>query len=423
MRSKNLMPQQVACIEPGSFTVRDEIEAACRGFGLNVSFTPDPHFTCDLKVFNDWADDGRKNLVMENFYRMQRKRLGILMDSDGEPEGGEWNYDKQNRRTFKRSPHPPPPPTFKPDDVTRQVLKEVSELLPELYGKPSGFNWPVTRGQALQALVDFIDNRLPQFGDYQDAMWHGEHTLYHSLLSPPLNLKLLNPREVVHAAVRSYRAGKAPLNAVEGFIRQVIGWREFIRGVYFHEGPGYAHRNGLKQDGRLPDFYWSGDTDMRCMRDALGGVISTAYGHHIARLMVTGNFALIAGVGPIAINDWYLGMYADAVEWVTTPNTVGMVMHADGGVVGTKPYAASGKYIDRMSNYCADCTYNMNQRVGEQACPFNTFYWDFLIRNKSHFKKNHRMRMILKHVEKMDKQERDEITQQAEALRERMGIV
>lgn len=414
-------PQAVACIEPGSHALLDDIEQACEDADIELNITEDPHFLCDHETFERWAT-GRKELVMEYFYREQRKRLGILMTQAGKPEGGEWNYDKQNRKPLKSEPSPPPLPDHKPDSITRQTIHDVRATLPDLPGKIDSFRWPVTRQQALESLDDFITNRLPHFGDHQDAMWTGHHTLYHAVLSPALNLKILNPREVCQAAEDAYHAGNAPLNAVEGFIRQIIGWREYIRGIHHHEGPGYEQRNHLQHDGRLPDFYWTVETDMKCMSEALSGVIDHAYAHHIERLMITGNFALIAGIQPAAVNDWYLGMYADAVEWVTAPNTVGMALHADGGVVATKPYAASANYINKMSNHCKHCPHDRTRRSGDNACPFNVFYWDFLIRHQERFARNSRMRMILKHVENMPKPELIEITTSAASLRSTMGI-
>lgn len=417
---RSLAPTRLVAARPGEHRVHTELDDAARQAGVPSELIEDPHFLTTPDDFAEWAQ-GRKQLVMEYFYREQRKRLGILMEGS-KPVGGEWNYDKQNRGTFRSKPNPPAPPVFEPDRITREVLKAVTRHLPGLPGSVVGFGWPVTREQALEALDDFITHRLPHFGTYQDAMWLGQRTLYHALLSPAMNLKLLDPREVVDRAVKAYESGHAPLNAVEGFVRQIIGWREFIRGVYWHQGPGYGARNALGHHGRLPDFYWTGQTDMACMADAIGGVLEMAYAHHISRLMVTGNFALIAGIDPRAVTDWYLGMYADGVDWVTLPNTLGMALYADGGVVGTKPYAASGKYIDRMSNACGQCRYRVSERAGEDACPFNTFYWDFLIRHEKAFGKNSRMKMMLKHVENMDKRERVEITVSANALRERMGI-
>lgn len=417
---RSLSPTRLIAARPGDHRVHAEFTTAARIAGLTPELVEDPHFLTTPYQFSAWAS-GRKQIVMEYFYREQRKRLGILMDGS-KPVGGAWNLDKENRNAFKSAPRPPVPPSFPPDEITRGVIKDLGDHIPTLPGSAAGFNWPVTREQALTALDDFIERRLPRFGTYQDAMWLGQRTLYHALLSPAMNLKLLDPREVVDRAVAAYESGRAPLNAVEGFVRQIIGWREFIRGIYWHEGPGYDARNGLDHHGRLPDFYWTGETDMACMADAIGGVLGTAYAHHISRLMVTGNFALIAGIDPKAVSDWYLGMYADGVDWVTLPNTLGMALHADGGVVGTKPYAASGKYIDRMSNACEHCRYRVDERTGDDACPFNTFYWDFLIRHEARFSKSTRMKMMLKHVERMDTPERVRITVSASKLRERMGI-
>jgi deoxyribodipyrimidine photolyase-related protein len=272
------------------------------------------------------------------------------------------------------------------------------------------------------ALRDFVAHRLPEFGPYQDAMWHGEPFLFHSLLSPPLNLKLLDPREVVDAAVQALEHRHAPLSSVEGFVRQIVGWREFIRGVYWTQGADYGESNALDEHGTLPAFYWTGDTDMRCLSEAIGQVLRYGYGHHIQRLMVTGNFALTAGIHPRALSEWYLGMYVDAVDWVTLPNTLGMVMHADGGIVGTKPYAATGKYIQRMSNYCDGCRYDPARRHGPDACPLTTFYWDFLLRHRRRFAENPRMGLALGHVQRMSQSERKTIRSQARARRREFGI-
>ena len=416
-----LKPERIVVTEPGEHRVATMIEGWEDATGLPVDVVEDRHFICSVESFNEWAS-GRKSLVLEHFYRMMRTRLSVLVDEQGKPEGGTWNLDKENRKAFKSAPRPPKPYEPRLDSVTREVIDLVERRFPDHPGTTKGFAWPVTREEALKALTSFIEHRLPRFGDHQDAMWTGQPTLYHALLSPALNLKLLDPREVVAGAVDAYHAGRVPLNAAEGFVRQIIGWREFIRGVYHHAGPEYADLNALDAQGRLPDFYWTADTDMVCMRECVGQVLGLAYGHHIQRLMVTGNFALLAGVHPRAISDWYLGMYADAVDWVTLPNTLGMAMHADGGLVGTKPYAASGKYIQRMSNYCDGCRYDPGERHGERACPFTTLYWDFLLRHEARFSTNQRMKMMLSHVKKMASEERVAITLSAKSLKERLGI-
>lgn len=416
-----LRPDELVVVRPGEWRVLRELEQAARQAGLPLTLKEDDHFYVTPDDFSTWAS-GRRQLVMEFFYRWQRKRLGILLDRHGAPVGGDWNYDKLNREPLRRAPQPPPPPAFTPDEITAEVRELVARTWPDGYGQLAGFAWPVTRDEALAALQDFIQHRLRHFGAYQDAMWTDEPFLHHSLLSGALNLKLLNPREVVAAAVAAYERGDAPLNSVEGFVRQIIGWREFIRGVYWLEGADYGLRNALNEHGKLPPFYWTGDTDMNCLRQALGQVVEHAYGHHIQRLMVTGNFALISGVHPRAISDWYLAMYYDAVDWVTLPNTLGMVMHADGGVVGTKPYAASGSYINRMSNYCRSCRYDVKQRTGTHACPFNAFYWDFLIRHREQFAENRRMALVLKNADKLSDGEQLEIQRRANALRGQFGI-
>ncbi len=416
-----LEPETVVCTHPGEWRVLEMIKGWSAELDPEIEILPDRHFFVQPDEFADWAK-GRRTLVMEHFYRVQRKRLGILVDEDGKPEGGTWNYDSENRETFKSPPTIRPPYRARPDEVTRDVIAMIERRLPELPGRLDSFGWPVTRAEARRALKDFIEHRLGDFGTYEDAMWTDETTVYHSRLSAVLNLKLLNPRECVEAALDAYRDGDAPLNSVEGFVRQLIGWREFIRGVYWHEGADYADRNGLDHHGALPELYWSGDTDMECLRQSIGQVLDESYGHHIQRLMITGNFALLLGVHPKSVSDWYLGMYVDGVDWVTLPNTLGMAMHADGGVVGTKPYAASGKYIKRMSNYCEGCRYDVKKRTGDAACPFNTLYWDFLIRHRERLRGNHRMAMILKNVDRLERRERTEITVSARSIRETLGV-
>lgn len=417
---KRLKPSRIIATHPGEWRVLEMLRRIARQFDGPLDIAPDGHFLTSPEEFEEWAAD-RKDLVMENFYRWQRRRLDVLMDGD-EPVGGEWNFDKENRESFKSAPDVPRPYTPRVDDITNEVIELVAERFPDAPGSIDSFRWPVKRDTAKRALDDFIKRRLPHFGRFQDAMWTGEPFVFHALLSPALNLKLLDPRECVSAAVDAYHAGHAPINAVEGFVRQIIGWREFIRGVYWLEGPSYGERNELDQHGSLPSFYWSGETEMNCMRESIGQVLEHGFGHHIQRLMVTGNFALIAGVHPRSVSDWYLGMYVDAVDWVTLPNTLGMVMHADGGVVGTKPYAASGKYIKRMSNYCDGCRFDSNKRTGERACPFNTFYWDFLICNRRRFARNRRMSLMLKQVERLDNAAKSEISSAANELRTTMGI-
>lgn len=411
----------VACIQPGSWATLRSLEDACDKAGIPLRIENDPHFLCTSEEFESWAE-GRKRLVMEYFYREQRRRHEVLVDENGKPEGGSWNFDKENRKSFRSAPEVTPRLRFRPDKITREVLHDLHELLPDLPGSAENFCWPVTRRQSLRLLNDFVNHHLASFGDYQDAMWRGEDTLHHSLLAAALNLKLLDPREVIAAAIDAWKTGSAPLNAVEGFVRQILGWREFIRGIYFFAGEDYSQLNALDETGMLPEFYWNGNTDMACLADALRSVHDNAYGHHIERLMVTGNFAMMAGVEPQQVLDWYLGMYADAVEWVTTPNTIGMALHADGGLVGSKPYAASGRYIHRMSNHCSGCRYDPKARQGEDACPFTVFFWDFLDRHEGDFRKNPRMSMMLRNLDRIDPAELEGIREQAREMKTRFGI-
>jgi deoxyribodipyrimidine photolyase-related protein len=417
---KALRPRKLIVQRPGEHRVMAMAEGWKRDLGA-VDILEDEHFLCSVDRFSRWAS-GKKSLVMEMFYREERKRLGVLMDDGDKPAGGAWNLDKENRRSFKAAPDAPPIYRARPDAVTKEVIAIVERTFPDAPGRMNSFGWGVTRDEAKRALKDFIDNRLARFGDHQDAMWTDQPWLFHAQLSPYINLHLLSPMELVEPAIEKFEAGEAPLNAVEGFVRQIIGWREFIRGVYWLEGPDYTERNALDHHGALPDFYWTGQTDMRCMQDSIGQVLEHGYGHHIQRLMITGNFALIAGVHPQRVNDWYLGMYVDAVDWVTAPNTLGMAMHADGGVVGTKPYAASANYIHKMSNYCKSCRYDPGKRTGDDACPFNTFYWDFLLRHEEQFNENQRMKLMMSHVRKINKQEKVELRVSASKRREEFGI-
>jgi deoxyribodipyrimidine photolyase-related protein len=416
-----LRPARVRVVQPGEHRVEEALHAACRRRGTPLQILPDESFTCSLEEFNNWAE-GRKSLVMEHFYRWRRRTLDIMLAPGGGPLGGEWNFDSRNRLSFRKAPKVRPPYRSRPDAVTREVMEEVEKAWPGAYGRMKGFGWPVTRRQAKRALADFIEHRLARFGTYEDAMWTGQPFLYHSALSAALNLKLLRPRECVDAALQALAEGRAEINNVEGFVRQLIGWREFIRGVYYREGPGYVRRNGLEQSGRLPEFFWTGETRMTCLSQCLNQVLDHGYSHHIPRLMVIGNFALTAGVDPAEVQRWFLAMYVDAVEWVTAPNVIGMSQHADGGVVGTKPYVASGKYIRRMSNYCETCAYDPESRTGKDACPFNTLYWDFLLRHRVRFARNHRMSMMLRNLDHIEERERKQIRARARRLRAEFGI-
>ena len=331
------------------------------------------------------------------------------------PVGNKWNFDVENRGSFgKQGPQDLPPPTrFIPDDTTREVIQLVEQKFSKHPGSISTFGWPVTRKDALVALNEFIEHRLPQFGQYQDAMWEGEVWLYHSHLASALNTKLIHPQEVIEKAQQAYFAGHAAIEAVEGFIRQILGWREYVRGIYWTHMPEYIDRNAMHATSKLPDFYWTGQTEMACLKDAIELTLEHGYAHHIQRLMVTGLYALLLGVHPKEVHAWYLGVYVDAVEWVELPNTIGMSQYADGGLMASKPYIASGKYIDRMSNHCKGCKFNPAESTGKDACPFTTLYWDYLNKHSSALAKNPRMLMQLKNLHRLSDEKKNQISIQA----------
>ena len=356
---------------------------------------------------------------MEFFYRSLRRQTGWLMNGD-QPEGGRWNYDAENRKALPRNLALPPQRRFAPDALTREVMTLVGRRFADHFGDLESFGWAVTRADALAALAHFIAHGLPRFGAFQDAMKSGADFLFHSALSPSLNLGLLDPREVCEAALVAYRQGAAPLPAVEGFIRQILGWREYVRGLYWRHMPDYARTNFFNANRPLPAFYWTGETDLRCLRETIEGTRRNAYAHHIQRLMIAGNFALLAGIAPARVEEWYLIVYADAFEWVELPNTHGMALHADGGLLGSKPYAASGAYIDRMSDYCAGCAYDPGIKLGPRACPFNFLYWYFLIGNETRLKSNPRMAIPYRTLARASAERRQEIVRQAETFLARL---
>jgi len=423
--------QRVVLTEPGEWRVRDLLERAARGAGVPIEFREDRHFLCTRAMFEAHAK-GRKQLRMEYFYREMRQRHQVLMEGDAkdQPAGGQWNFDADNREAFGREGPGllVPPLRFEPDDITREVMALVNAQQPPAPGRLAQFGWPVTRLQALAALEDFISHRLADFGRYQDAMWGGQPWLYHAMISSSLNLKLLDPREVIAAAEGAWRSGRVPLASAEGFIRQILGWREYVRGVYWLRMPAYADLNALDAHEALPDFYWTGRTDMRCLADAIGQTLEHGYAHHIQRLMVTGLYALLLGVAPREVHTWYLAVYVDAVEWVELPNTLGMSQHADAGPpqgptpppgpMASKPYIATGQYIARMSDHCRGCRFDPAQRTGERACPFTTLYWDFLARHQARLARNPRMALQVKNLQRVAPEEMAQIRERAQALRQ-----
>lgn len=415
-----LRPARLRVTRPGDLALEERLEALCRERGIPLEVLGDAHFLTTPAEFDRFME-GRSSPLLESFYRRIRRQEHILMTGEGKPEGGAWNYDSENRESFGRAgpAEVPAHPTFAHDETSREVRRLVESRFADHPGRDAAFDLPVTPEEAEVALKRFAEERLSRFGAVQDAMWTGEPFLFHSRLSAPLNLKLLDPRLVVSAAEQAYRGGHAPLNAVEGFIRQIIGWREYVRGVYFHYMPEYATRNALEAHEALPPVFWTGDSEMRCMSEMVGGLREHGYAHHIQRLMVAGLFAMLYGARPTEFNAWHIAMYIDAHDWVSVPNTIGMSLHADGGTVGTKPYAATGKYIHRMSNYCRHCPFDPNTASGDNACPFTTLYWTFLERHAERFRGNRRMTFQLKNLDRKGAGELAAIREREREVRKR----
>ena len=405
---------EVLATEPGEWRLIDKLKYA----PLKVHLLPDDRFLATHAEFEAWAE-GRKALRMEYFYREMRRKTGLLMEGD-QPAGGKWNFDHDNRKAAPEDVTVDGPLRFDPDATTREVLELVQARFGDNFGTLELFWFATTRAEALQALDHFITNALPRFGDYQDAMLNENEFLYHAILSPYLNIGLLNVTEICEAAADAYAAGHAPINAAEGFIRQIIGWREYVRGIYFLEGPDYTARNILGHDRDLPWFYWGGETRMNCVAKAVGQTRTQAYAHHIQRLMVTGNFALLAGIDPAQVHEWYLAVYADAFEWVEAPNTIGMSQFADGGVIASKPDVSSGAYINRMSDHCKSCHYSVSAKTGDTACPFNLLYWHFLDRHRDRFSNNPRMGNMYRTWDRMDADKRKTVLAEGDALLARL---
>ncbi len=437
-------PQRIIGVEPGDLRVQKQIEFAIKSIatdnqkywstdikGINngsdagseidagslaFEWREDKHFLCSLNQFRKWAGKS-DSLRMEFFYRQMRKQYKVLVEgkNSDEPVGGQWNFDADNRKSFgKAGPQNVPLPVqYTQDQITQDVIKLVGQHFADHPGNLDNFNWPVNRAQALVALKNFIDNRLEQFGPHEDAMWTHLDFGWHSLLSSSLNLKLLHPLEVILAAEEAYRTRGLELASVEGFIRQILGWREFMRGVYFLDMPGLKTANHYGHSNALPRWYWTGDTKMNCMRQCIGQTLANGYSHHIQRLMVTGMFGVTAQISPQQICDWYLAVYVDAVEWVELPNTAGMALFANGGRFTSKPYVASGAYVKRMSNYCSGCSYEPETRVGPKACPMTTLYWNFLDQHEARFAGNPRTALMVKNLQRMTPELRGQVRDRA----------
>ena len=386
--------------------------------GCEISILSDNHFLWSKEDFQNWANN-RKRILMEDFYREGRKRFNVLVEGK-KPVGGNWNFDQDNRKPPKKNLAPPDPISFTPDAMTQAVIEEVKALSFQTYGEVDHFNWGVTREEAKQVLANFIERDLPNFGTYQDAMVTGEKTMWHSLLSPYLNLGLLHPWEVISAVENAYYEHNLPLNSVEGLIRQILGWREFLHGIYHWVAEDYGDGNWLDHHQPLPDFFWdSSQTEMNCLKQVLQQVEETGYAHHIQRLMILSNFALIVGISPQALKEWFHAVFIDAYDWVMETNVIGMGQFADGGVFASKPYASSANYVNKMSDYCENCTYNPRQRSRGSACPFNFFYWDFIARQRDRLQSLGRMNLVLANLRKIDPDELAQIQTLAEAWRKK----
>ncbi|MDC0267787.1 cryptochrome/photolyase family protein [bacterium] len=398
---------RIIVTSPGEYRVLQDIQQWHVDLGIEVEIRTDDRFLCSQEAFTDWAQN-RKQLRMEYFYREMRRKYRVLMH-ENEPVGGQWNYDAENRKPPKGDLHVPPPYLGQVDEITQGVLETVAARFANHFGDLEPFYFAVTRDEALKVLNRFIQQRLPSFGDYQDAMIEGEPWMYHSHISFYLNCGLLLPLECVRAAEEAYEQGQAPLNAVEGFIRQIIGWREYVRAIYWFKMPFYAEANFFEAARPLPSFYWTAHTRMNCLHQCVSETRENAYAHHIQRLMVLGNFTLLAGIDPKYVNAWFLAVYADAYEWVELPNVSGMILFADGGYLASKPYAAGGSYINKMSDYCKSCSYKVTRKNGPDACPFNYLYWDFLDRNRDKLRSNHRIGMMYQTYDRMSDEKKHAI--------------
>ncbi len=396
-----LKPREVHVVQPGDARVQRQLAAAAASAEVPLKIIEDRHFFVPLHEAQEMAISGR-GYLLEGFYRRMRRKLDVLMDEECNPIGGQWNFDANNREAFPRTgPGEIKPRTsFRPDRLTREVMAMVEARFAGHPGALERWDVPVDRKGALKWLQEFICDHLPAFGRWQDAMWVGEPFLHHARLSALLNVKLLNPREVVGAALEAHKRGRASLADVEGFVRQIIGWREYVRAIYWKEMPGYAQRNYLEATGEVPRFFWDGKTAMECVRDAMQSVINYGYAHHIQRLMVLGLYAQLAGVHPYKFHEWHMAMYLDAVDWVSLPNTIGMSQYGDGGIMATKPYCATGNYISRMSNACKTCRFDPTKGTGPRACPFTSMYWNFLARHKAKFARNARMAFQMRNLER-----------------------
>ena len=398
--------------EPSTHAEMKSIKDWQKIIGRRVEIRKNDLFICDTDEFKSWAE-GRKELRLEFFYRMLRKKHDVLMDGN-QPEGGAWNFDKKNRKPLANKTSVPKKFACVIDDETQSVINLVNDEFSDHFGSTDDFIFAVTRKEALEALHRFIEERLICFGDYQDAMIAEDPWLFHSHLSMYLNNGLLKPKECIDLAEKAFYESKAPINSVEGFIRQILGWREYVRGLYWLKMPNYRSLNELAAEVSLPSFYWDAETKMNCLKISIENTKDNAYSHHIQRLMVLGNFALLAGIKPKEVNEWFLSVYADAYEWVELPNVSGMALFADGGIMASKPYASSGAYINRMSNYCKECHYDVKEKIGKKACPFNYLYWNFLDRNREKLSSNPRLGLAYRNLNNMSEDQLSAVNESAQ---------
>ena len=408
---------------PDEYRLDRQLKQLCKGLELETAAVDSEHFLTSREYLENFFE-GKKTYLMESFYRQIRRSTGFLMDGDT-PLGGKWNYDQDNRKKLPTTLTPPAPLEFTHD--VEPILTMIEEAGISTIGRidPDRFIWPISRKQSLELLEHFVTQCLPAFGTYQDAMTPDHWSLYHSRLSFSLNLKMLSPTEVVGRAIEQWKqnSDEITLSQIEGFVRQIIGWREYMRGIYWAKMPAYAKKNHLKHKNSLPEFFWTGKTNMACVSHAVNQSLDYAYAHHIQRLMITGNFALLAGVSPDAVDQWYLGIYIDAIEWVEITNTRGMSQFADGGIVGTKPYVSSANYIHKMSHYCKTCHYDHKKRVGEDSCPFNSLYWHFFDRHSDHLENNPRIGMAYRNLRKMKPQDKEALLHRANQVLENIESV
>lgn len=409
--SKQVQANKIIITSPSEYRFQVKMLEIPNITNIPLTMLEDDRFLATRAEFHQWAKN-KKNLRMEFFYREMRKKYQILMHHDL-PEGGKWNFDSENRQFPKGKITIPATSHAENDEITNEVINLITTYFPDHFGDATPFHYAVTRQDALHALNRFIRERLPHFGNYQDVMMQDQPWLFHSHISFYINVGLLNPLECIKAAEKAYYRGTVDITAAEGFIRQLLGWREFVNGIYWLKMPNYRESNFLEATRHLPTFYWTGDTPMNCIKQCVNDTKANAYAHHIQRLMVLGNFALLAGIHPDEVNEWYLIVYADAHEWVELPNVTGMILFADGGYLASKPYAASGAYINKMSNYCDNCVYQVKEKNGPSACPFNYLYWDFLLRNQSKLKNNHRLSMIYSSLAKMNREKIAKIKEDA----------